>query len=192
MLRLVYNHFPIGFKSDSGPTNATTQLLTDHCVRLTLRRPSHFHWSPGQTAYLILPTVSSLPFEAHPFTIASFDSSLLADTKNTDTALGESARYSKELVFLINVRGGFTKRLRRIAAENGTVKVLVDGPYGSAPDLRGYDTLVLIAGRKPYHDQLACADSGYIRIRWIRCFLHFTCSIGHYRVCRITRFILRD
>ncbi|KAL6302876.1 hypothetical protein BKA93DRAFT_826973 [Sparassis latifolia] len=66
-------------------------------IRLQHSRPSHFNRSPGQTAYLLMPTVSALPFEAHPFTIVSID---------TTNEIGAA-----ELVFLINVRKGFTKRL---------------------------------------------------------------------------------
>ncbi|KAG1785455.1 uncharacterized protein HD556DRAFT_1450676 [Suillus plorans] len=49
-------------------------MLSESVTRLRLSQPPHFHWSPGQTAYLIMPSISTLPFEAHPFTIASFDS----------------------------------------------------------------------------------------------------------------------
>ncbi|KAG1731763.1 ferric reductase NAD binding domain-containing protein [Suillus lakei] len=157
MVRLVvFNHSYFGFKSGSGTMDAATEMLSDDVVRLRLRRPPHFHWSPGQTAYLILPSVSTLPFEAHPFTIASFDSSLLSTTttedqsgsdENYDThVLGSSAPFWKELVFLVNVHGGFTKKLKEVAATNGKVKVFVDGPYGPSPDLGSYDTSVLVAG----------------------------------------------
>ncbi|KAG1725634.1 ferric reductase NAD binding domain-containing protein [Suillus paluster] len=147
---VVFNHSYFGFKSGSGTMDAVTELLSETVVRLRLHRPPHFHWAPGQTAYLIMPSVSTLPFEAHPFTIASFDSSLLstatAEDQSTSQVLGSSAPFWKELVFLINVREGFTKNLKEVAARNGTVKVFVDGPYGPAPDLGSYDTTVLVAG----------------------------------------------
>lgn len=130
---------------------ATTELLSEDLVRLRLSRPPHFHWSPGQTAYLIMPSVSTLPFEAHPFTIASFDSSLFPITESKDQSdsnedLRSSAPLWKELVFLINVRKGFTKKLKEVASRKGQVKVFVDGPYGPSPDLDCYDTSVLVAG----------------------------------------------
>ncbi|KAG2131467.1 FAD-binding domain-containing protein, partial [Suillus cothurnatus] len=116
------------------------ELLSEDIVQLCLRRPQHFHWSPGQTAYLIMPSVSTLPFEAHPFTIASFDSSLLSTAKLEDQSessenyetqvLASGAPFWKELVFLVNVHGGFTKKLKEVAAMKGQVKVFVDGPYG--------------------------------------------------------------
>jgi predicted ferric reductase len=118
--------------------DATTEMLSEDVVRLSLRRTPHFHWSPGQTAYLIMPSVSTLPFEAHPFTIASFDPSLMST--------GSSAPFCNELVFSVNVQGGFTKKLTEVAAKKETVKVFVDGPYGPSPDLGSYDTSVLVAG----------------------------------------------
>lgn len=143
--------------------DASTELLSPHLIRVTLRRPAHFHWSPGQLAYLTMPGVSTLPFESHPFTIASFDSadhreSNRAETfaknqlnpSSTPTLINEktndTASYWNELVFLINVHGGFTKRLAKTAAQKGSIKVFVDGPYGEKPHLNRFDTVVLIAG----------------------------------------------
>ncbi|KAG2346386.1 hypothetical protein BDR05DRAFT_959248 [Suillus weaverae] len=153
---VVFNHSYFGFKSGTGTMDATTELLSEDIVRLRLSRPPHFHWYPGQTAYLIMPSVSTLPFEAHPFTIASFDSSLLLTAKTEDQSgsgenyetkvLGSSAPFWKELVFLVNVHGGFTKKLKEVAASKGKVKVFVDGPYGPSADLGSYDTSVFIAG----------------------------------------------
>jgi ferric-chelate reductase len=148
MVRLVvFNHSYFGFKSGSGTVDATTELLSDDLVRVRLSQPPHFHWSPGQTAYLIMPSVSTLPFEAHPFTIASFDSSLLSTTTQETQFLGSSAPLWKELVFLINVHEGFTKKLKEVAVGKGSVKVFVDGPYGPSPDLGRYDTSVSVAGK---------------------------------------------
>lgn len=156
-LRLVaFNHSYFGFKSGS-TMDATAELLSDDFVRLRFHRPSHFHWTPGQTAYLIMPSVSRLPFEAHPFTIASFNSTLF-DVPATPTSeksaatcvaernIGSSASFWKELVFFINVREGFTARLRDAALKGDKVKVFVDGPYGPSPNLGSYDTSVLVAG----------------------------------------------
>ncbi|KAG2151649.1 ferric reductase NAD binding domain-containing protein [Suillus bovinus] len=147
---VVFNHSYFGFKSGTGTMDAATELLSEGVIRLRLCRPPHFHWSPGQSAYLIMPSVSTLPFEAHPFTIASFDSSLLstasAEDRPSRDVTGPSAPFWKELVFLVNVRGGFTKKLKEIAARKETVKVFVDGPYGPSPDLSSYDTSVLVAG----------------------------------------------
>ncbi|KAG1768915.1 ferric reductase NAD binding domain-containing protein [Suillus placidus] len=158
-LRLVvFNHSYFGFKSGS-TMDATAELLSDDFVRLRFHRPSHFHWTPGQTAYLIIPSVSRLPFEAHPFTIASFNSTLFDVPKEqkptsekydeislAEGNLGSSAPFWKELVFFVNVREGFTARLKDAALKGDKVKVFVDGPYGPSPNLGSYDTSVLVAG----------------------------------------------
>ncbi|KAL0948175.1 hypothetical protein HGRIS_010786 [Hohenbuehelia grisea] len=166
---VIFNHSYFGFKRGSGTLDASTELLSDNLVRVTMRRPPHFHWAAGQTAYLIMPSVSTLPFEAHPFTIASFDGSSFPEHQTgidtgavgdvgcqdqekdqekgtSEDVLGTSARYWKELVFLINVQEGCTRRLAKVAAKNGTIKVFVEGPYGPSPDLRRFDTVVLVAG----------------------------------------------
>jgi len=132
--------------------DASVELLSPRFVRLRIRRPPHFSWSPGQTAYLIMPGVSTNPFEAHPFTIASVDTAHdeahwgeVMQVTEGKTA-GESKPHWKELVFFINVRSGFTKNLCEVAKKGGKVKVFVDGPYGKPPNLKDYDTSVLIAG----------------------------------------------
>ncbi|OBZ76332.1 putative ferric reductase transmembrane component [Grifola frondosa] len=109
-------------------TTATVELITSDTIRLTLRR--RFDWSAGQHAYVILPTVSDIPTEAHPFTIASISKSLD----------GTNGPEEKDVVFLIRGRTGFTGRLRDYAERNGvcTVPAFVDGPYGCPPDLTKY------------------------------------------------------
>lgn len=98
-------------------------------------------WKPGQHAYVILPSVSSLPTEAHPFTIASIP-------ENMD---GTSSGKEKDVVFIIRGREGFTGRLMQHAEKNRVcvVPALVDGPYGCPPDLKQFSTCVLIAGVYP-------------------------------------------
>jgi len=131
---MVYNfaHFnPFGSK----PTlDATIDVLSEQVLRVTTHRPSHFHWRPGQSAFLSFPSVTWFPFQSHPFTIATIDE---AD----GTSSGE-----KKLVFLFRVRGGFTNKLMRVASPEKTYKVFINGPYSSPPMLVGYDTVILIAG----------------------------------------------
>jgi len=54
--------------------------------------------------------------------------------------------YWKELVFLVDVQKGYTKRLAEVAARNETIKAYIDGPYGRRLHLDSYDTIILIAG----------------------------------------------
>lgn len=150
VVRLVaFNHSYFGFKKGTGTIDASVELLSPHFVRLRLPKPPHFHWSPGQAAYLIMPGVSTIPFEAHPFTIASVDTMGNGTRGKSVQKTGKGALaelYWKELVFLINVHSGFTRKLRDVAEKGGKARVFVDGPYGKPPDLTGYDTSVLIAG----------------------------------------------
>ncbi|KAL4063886.1 ferric reductase NAD binding domain-containing protein, partial [Scleroderma yunnanense] len=160
IIRLViFNHFYFG-TFPGAMMDATIELQSEEYVRLRLRRPPHFHWLPGQIVYLIMPSVSRLPFEAHPFTIASMDSvtshpSCTAGkstskwtTKETSTeqSLTTSSLSWKELVFFINVRNGFTLQLKEAAMKGEKLKTFIDGPYGIPPDLRSYDTSILVAG----------------------------------------------
>ncbi|KLO19817.1 hypothetical protein SCHPADRAFT_817568 [Schizopora paradoxa] len=135
-LKLVWNN-RVWSRSDKQSRVATVEHLTSDTVRLTLRR--HMHWKPGQHAYVILPSVSKLPTEAHPFTISSIPHSLDGVNDHAD----------KDLVFLIRGRSGFTQRLLEHAGRKGsapTVPALIDGPYGSPPDLSIFSTCILFAG----------------------------------------------
>jgi len=131
---LLNNRF--GWTSNQYESTATVELLSQDTVRLTLRR--RMNWQPGQHAYVILPTISDLPTEAHPFTIASIPGSL-------DGTVGPE---EKEVSFIIRGRTGFTGRLRDRASGEGskTVPAFIDGPYGCPPNLSKYHTCVLIAG----------------------------------------------
>lgn len=128
------------------------ELLSDDTVRLTLRR--RFSWIPGQHAYIILPTISNLPTEAHPFTIASIPESV------------DGAK-DKDVVFLIRGRGGFTQRLRDHATRNGvcTVPAYLDGPYGCPPDLRSFSTCILVAGGWYIYFVLFIVDTSMQEVR---------------------------
>ncbi|KZT71201.1 iron reductase [Daedalea quercina L-15889] len=141
VVRVLYaNHLYFSWSGKRAHLDAAVELLSPHFVRVRIARPAHFHWRPAQTAYLIMPTVARLPTEAHPFTISSVEG------QDAGKALGEDAPYWNELVFLINVRDGFTKRLVKAAERGGKVKVLVEGPYGFTPDLTNDDTAVLVSG----------------------------------------------
>ncbi|KAI5119903.1 hypothetical protein M0805_003707 [Coniferiporia weirii] len=117
--------------------HASIELLTHDTIRLTLRRK--IHWAAGQHAYVVLPSISNVPTEAHPFTIASIPHALD----------GTEGGQEKDVVFIIRGRGGFTKRLRDHASKKGanlSVPAYLDGPYGCPPDLKRFSTCILIAG----------------------------------------------
>lgn len=136
LIRVIGNNTPWSSKrKDYG--SATIELLTRDTVRLTLRRK--IHWQAGQHAYVILPSVSNLPTEAHPFTIANIPHGLD----------GTEGSEEKNVTFIIRGRTGFTKRLREHASMKGapgSVPAFIDGPYGSPPNLKTFSTCILIAG----------------------------------------------
>jgi ferric-chelate reductase len=144
LVRLVVFNTSLGTSASHADASmeACAELVTSDLVRLTMKRPKHFRWDAGQTAYLILPTVSALPIEAHPFTIASYDSNEVSRGDDNEKV----PPMWKDLVFLINVREGFTKHLKEVALKEGRVPALVDGPYGPSPELDHFDTVVLVAG----------------------------------------------
>jgi ferric-chelate reductase len=112
--------------------DAVVEVLSPCYVRVSLHRSKHFHWRPGQNVYLSLPSLSTSPFESHPFTISTIDD----DSKSNDSPL----------VFILRVQRGFTQKLLKDSSSDATYKVFLNGPYGSPPLLVGYQTVVLIAG----------------------------------------------
>lgn len=139
------------FRKGSVEQFGRVEVLSPHFARITLQRPSHMHWRPGQSAYLTILSASASPFEAHPFTISTIDVPLEApDTGEKGEASSPPIKndgvVTKKLTFLIRVRSGFTKRLLDAAAKDQEMKVILDGPYSSPPLLRGFETVVLIAG----------------------------------------------
>lgn len=138
-LRIAWNNRP-PFFGGSESSLATVELVSKDTIRLTLIR--RFNWKPGQHAYITLPTISRLPLEAHPFTIASIPG---------DPRIGASrGSEDNEVVFLIRGRSGMTGRLRHFAMRENCsalmVPAFVDGPYGFPPDLLTFTTNILIAG----------------------------------------------
>ncbi|KZW04273.1 hypothetical protein EXIGLDRAFT_828184 [Exidia glandulosa HHB12029] len=124
------------WRKDDKLTSGHVELIADNTIRLTVRRP--MTWKAGQHAYIVMPSVSTFPFEAHPFTIASISAPVD----------GSASSGENDLVFLIRGMSGFTKRLRDHADSKGqgSVACLVDGPYGYPPDLTTFTHSVLVAG----------------------------------------------
>ncbi|KAK0473691.1 iron reductase [Armillaria novae-zelandiae] len=114
------------FAQFSSRDNASIDVLSPNFMRVTADKPRFFYWSPGQCAYLTIPSVGLV---AHPFTISSVDTKSKQD----------------KLIFLIRVHDGFTRRVLNKANGQRT-RLLLDGPYSSPPVTRGFDGVVLIAG----------------------------------------------
>ncbi|KAG6857057.1 hypothetical protein H0H87_010022 [Tephrocybe sp. NHM501043] len=149
---LVYNSGY--FKKGSPKQRGHFDVLSPHFIRLTLQGLNHLHWRPGQSAYLRIPDASSSMFESHPFTIATIYTPLEdhatgdheKDEVSKELDTDEPEKDRQRLSFLIRVRGGFTKRLLDAVDRRQEMNVVFEGPYGSPPRLRGFDTVVLIAG----------------------------------------------
>ncbi|KAK5632074.1 hypothetical protein RRF57_007788 [Xylaria bambusicola] len=79
---------------------------------------------PGKHCYVWLPHIRK--FETHPFTIVA----------------------TEPLELIINTHSGFTRDLHQYASNSpgATLKVSVEGPYGTLPDPMDYDKVVLVAG----------------------------------------------
>ena len=110
----------------------TITLLTPSTIKLTL--PTRTTWKAGQHFYVLLPTLSRLPWETHPFTAAGIP--------------GDG-----EVSFVIRVRDGMTGRMKAAVKEGntGSVQGRVEGPYGGSGCLRGVDGVVIFAGKFPKH-----------------------------------------
>ena len=148
-LRLVvYNPGYILGKRPTG-LDARVDVLSPDFLRISFDRPQLTEWSPGQNAYLSMPEIA--PFQFHPFTISTIDlrgMPLSRNATNSQTELKDNSRATdvQNLAFLVRVREGFTASLLRNAQDNKLLKVFFDGPYGSPPILKGYGTVLLIAG----------------------------------------------
>jgi ferric-chelate reductase len=58
-------------------SHGTVELISDDTLKLTLRRS--MNWKAGQHAYVILPSVSTLPIEAHPVRLSHRPSVAVVD-----------------------------------------------------------------------------------------------------------------
>ncbi|WWC95890.1 hypothetical protein V866_002757 [Kwoniella sp. B9012] len=106
------------------------ELLDHDVMRITIRR-DNFHWKAGQHAFISAPSISGLPHESHPFSIA-----------NVPTEM------TNEAYFLVRVHSGFTKRLRTSLSSDLTTNIplYIEGPYGYPHSLDSYSTVLLLAG----------------------------------------------
>ncbi|RMY30190.1 hypothetical protein D0866_08170 [Hortaea werneckii] len=107
--------------------------LAGDVVRLTIKNVD-FTWKPGQHVYLSIPRLR--PFEIHPFTIAS------VSEQRRDAV-------SSTLTLIIKAHKGFSRSLHEAAAgsvtRGGTYRALLNGPWGTPPDLSHYETVVFLA-----------------------------------------------
>ncbi|KAJ3476016.1 hypothetical protein NLG97_g9266 [Lecanicillium saksenae] len=97
-------------------------------------------------------------WQSHPFTVASFISSipdlevgertalLTHGNFNTEVTKAEVHTSTGSLRFLIRPYDGFTAKLRELAQDKTCFQVQLDGPYGTSHNLHTYSHVVFIAG----------------------------------------------
>lgn len=103
-------------------------------VDIELTRPIRVR--AGQHVWLRIPSTSHTSFaESHPFTIASWEK-----TQNGK---------AKDITILIDVRAGFTRKLKMLANSESTnsqrFNAYIDGPYGLPIRAEEFGTVILYA-----------------------------------------------
>jgi hypothetical protein len=113
--------------------DANIEAVDDELTAMTIRNVG-FSWVPGQHVLIWSPTFRwETP---HPFTIVNSPS---AESKTQDIQL------------TIKTKTGLTRDLndwaRRIGlrGDNGSMRVLVTGPFGTVPNWKQYENIVLVA-----------------------------------------------
>ncbi|KAJ6257455.1 Ferric/cupric reductase transmembrane component [Drechslerella dactyloides] len=119
----------------------------EHLTRVVVKDVT-MKWRAGQHIYLSIPALR--PFESHPFTISNICDSV-PSSKGDHNEPGKiiSKAGSRDLHLLIGSRAGFSKKLHQKCAPAESapvlVKAFVEGPYGSPPVWKAFETVVLIA-----------------------------------------------
>ncbi|KIJ54636.1 hypothetical protein M422DRAFT_200498 [Sphaerobolus stellatus SS14] len=142
VIRIGWNHY-----RSATSAKAYGDILGDGSViRLTLRRK--ITWKAGHHFLISMPTISTTPWETHPFTIANIPSD-----RSLSGLTAKPLKNEHDMVFFIKVRDGFTKLLsdaikKKKNASGGEVQlpIFLEGPYGHAPEVDIYGNVVLIAG----------------------------------------------
>lgn len=113
--------------------DANVEAVDDELTVMTIRNVG-FSWVPGQHVLIWSPTFRwETP---HPFTIVN---SLSAETKTQDVQL------------TMKTKTGLTRDLndwaRRtgLRGDNGSMRVLVTGPFGTVPNWKQYENIVFVA-----------------------------------------------
>ena len=106
-------------------------------VRMKLRKPVIVE--PGQYINLWIPLGPLSVLQSHPFTVARLQNEPF-------TVDSWSTRGQTELKVFANVNRGLTRNLRDAVERGLTSNIgLYMGPYGSTIDMKGYETILLVA-----------------------------------------------
>lgn len=113
--------------------SARLEALPGDMVRIVIESVS-FTWKAGQHAYISIPNLR--PLELHPFTIANSCNQTQSDSQ-------------RPLTMVVKAQSGFSRSLLNAAGSpnrvDRTFRIFLSGPWGSPPDLRGFESVVLIA-----------------------------------------------
>ncbi|KAK5987415.1 putative ferric reductase transmembrane component-like protein [Cladobotryum mycophilum] len=107
----------------SANNSVTLTPLPNGATRVSVKK-APYGAASGEHCFLWIPKIRT--FETHPFTIAAME----------------------PLEFVVSSHDGFTRDLHRYAVANpgATLKASVEGSYGTMPNPKEYDTVLLVAG----------------------------------------------
>ncbi|KAM5345563.1 hypothetical protein ACJ41O_011424 [Fusarium nematophilum] len=130
-------------------TRTVIEALPGNAVRLTMTLARPWKISPGQHAYLYMPSISL--WQSHPFSVAWYDG--VEDPKNERLASTNQdllAMQQQRVSFIIRGRTGMTDTLykKALVAPGGRLETtcFAEGPYGGHHSFDSYGTVVLFAG----------------------------------------------
>ncbi|KAM3163139.1 FAD-binding FR-type domain-containing protein [Lachancea thermotolerans] len=115
-----------------GFPRATIELSGDEFIKITVPKlNSEWQSKPGQYVYLYF-LRATIFWQSHPF-------SILHTTSDPS---------SQNLTFVITAKNGVTKKLRDMVKDAGTetIRIALEGPYGSSLPLWDYDSVLLLGG----------------------------------------------
>lgn len=148
------------FKPKSWSTPASvTYNESSNIIRLQIPAEERvYKVRPGTFYYLSVLDVAR-SWESHPFTVATVCQGAQADqapllptateTEDLEETEGKVASSAASMTFLIRPYDSFTERLKELANAKqnpSTVRVLVDGPYGTTLPLERFSHVVFIVG----------------------------------------------
>lgn len=132
-----------------GGTKTLIEALPGNAVRITVTMARPWAFSPGQHAYLYLPSISL--WESHPFSVAWSEEA--EDLKSDKLAMNRQdvlAMRKTSMSFIVRGRSGMTHKLYQKAASRPdgrlTTTCWVEGPYGGVHMMHSFGTVMLFAG----------------------------------------------
>ncbi|QSZ34987.1 hypothetical protein DSL72_007849 [Monilinia vaccinii-corymbosi] len=125
------------------------EALPGKAVRVTVDMARPWKFTPGQHAYLYMPSIGL--FQSHPFSVAwSEEAEDLSEEKLVMNRQDILAMKKTSMSFVIRARTGFTEKLFQKAEASPEGKLhtrcWAEGPYGGMHMMHSYGTVMLFAG----------------------------------------------